>query len=171
MQGDQQDPADQQDPDDLATRPNRLPWPPIIYAGAFALAWALQRAAALDAFDEALGFIPKGVGLAMAAGGFALDIAAVSVLARHRTAILPNMGSSALVRTGVYAYTRNPIYLGNTLLLAGFAIALRWGWLAIAVPLTIVAVTRLAIVREERHLALVFGEEWRAYSARVRRWI
>lgn len=162
---------DQHDPDDLAARPNRLPWPPIIYAGAFALAWALQSAAPLTALDEALVYIPKGIGLAMAASGFALDLAAMGSLIRGRTAIMPTMGSNTLVSDGVYAYTRNPIYLGNTILLAGFAIALRWGWLAIAVPLTMAAVTRLAIVREERHLALNFSEEWRAYSARVRRWI
>jgi protein-S-isoprenylcysteine O-methyltransferase Ste14 len=162
---------DQHISDAYADRPNRLPWPPIIYAGAFALAWALQGAAPLGALDLALASIPKGVGLGLAIAGFGLDLAAMSALIRHQTAILPTMGSSSLVRSGVYAYSRNPIYLGNTLLLAGFAIALRWGWLAAATPLTMVAVTWLAIRREEQHLALRFGENWRAYSARVRRWI
>jgi protein-S-isoprenylcysteine O-methyltransferase Ste14 len=95
----------------------------------------------------------------------------MKALLRHRTAILPNMASSALVSTGVFAYTRNPIYLGNTFLLIGFAIALRWGWLAIATPITIFAVTMLAIQREEQHLGARFGDAWRAYAARVRRWM
>jgi protein-S-isoprenylcysteine O-methyltransferase Ste14 len=155
----------------FADRPNRLPWPPIIYSCAFVMAWALQTSAPLGALDQALALIPKGVGLGAAVAGFILDLAAMSALIRHRTAILPNMGSSALVTGGVYAYTRNPIYLGNTILFLGFAIALRWGWLAIAAPLTIIAVTRRAIEREEKHLAARFEAEWRAYSARVRRWL
>ncbi len=157
--------------DEFAERPNRLPWPPIIYSAAFALCWLLQGMAPLAALDEALAMAPKAAGLIIAATGFTLDLAAMSALVRHRTAILPNMASSALVSSGVYAYTRNPIYLGNTLLLIGFAIALRWGWLAIAAPITVLAVTMLAIQREEKHLAARFGDAWRAYAARVRRWI
>lgn len=161
---------DSQQNSDLAARPNRLPWPPIIYTGAFALAWILQENAPLAPVDQALALIPQWFGLAAAIGGFGLDLLAMTALVRGQTAILPNAGASALVSNGVFAWTRNPIYLGNTILLAGFAIALRWGWLAILTPLTVLAVTRLAIVREEAHLALRFGEEWRAYSARVRRW-
>lgn len=156
---------------DLSARPNRLPWPPIIYTGAFALAWVLQGSAPLGALDALLGAIPKALGLLTAAAGFGLDLAAMGALVRHRTAILPNAGASALVSGGAFAWSRNPIYLGNTIMLVGFAIALRWGWLALAAPLTMLAVTRLAIVREEAHLALRFGDDWRAYSARVRRWI
>lgn len=156
---------------DLSARPNRLPWPPMIYAAAFALAWLLHGAAPLVPLDALLGAIPAGFGLLAAAIGFGLDVAAMWSLARHRTAILPNAGASALVSGGVFAWSRNPIYLGNTIMLAGFAIALRWGWLALAAPLTMLAVTRLAIVREEAHLALRFGDDWRAYAARVRRWL
>ncbi len=125
----------------------------------------------MTTLDQALAAIPKGAGLGLAVSGFLLDLLAMSALVRHRTAILPNMGSSALVSGGVYAYTRNPIYLGNTILFFGFALALRWGWLAIVTPFTIILVSRLAIQREEKHLAARFGDEWRAYSTRVRRWI
>jgi protein-S-isoprenylcysteine O-methyltransferase Ste14 len=156
---------------DFAERPNRLPWPPIIYGAAFALSWLLQGAAPLALVDAALSSAPKAAGLIIAAMGFTLDFAAMNALLRHRTAILPNMASSVLVSTGVFAYTRNPIYLGNTFLLIGFAIALRWGWLAIATPITIFAVTMLAIQREEQHLGARFGDAWRAYAARVRRWM
>ena len=156
---------------DLSERPNRLPWPPMIYTGAFALAWLLQEIAPIKAVDALLAAIPMSIGLLAAGLGFGLDLAAMRELARSRTAIMPNAGATVLVSGGVFAFTRNPIYLGNTIMLAGFAIALRWGWLAIAAPLTMVAVTRLAIVREEAHLALRFGEDWRAYAARVRRWL
>lgn len=157
--------------DDIAARPNRLPWPPIIYTGAFALSWVLQEAAPLAFLDANLAGAPKWLGLGLAGSGFMLDLLAMSALVRHRTAILPNMGSSALVSSGVFAYTRNPIYLGNTILLIGFAIALRWGWLLLAVPITVIAVTHLAIAREEKHLSARFGDAWSAYAARVRRWL
>ncbi|MBX9759569.1 MAG: isoprenylcysteine carboxylmethyltransferase family protein [Beijerinckiaceae bacterium] len=156
---------------DLSERPNRLPWPPMIYTCACALAWLLQGAAPLLPLDGVLAAIPAAFGVLAAIAGFGLDVAAMWGLARHRTAILPNAGASALVSGGVFAWSRNPIYLGNTIMLAGFAIALRWGWLALAAPLTMIAVTRLAIVREEAHLAMRFGEDWRAYAARVRRWL
>jgi protein-S-isoprenylcysteine O-methyltransferase Ste14 len=131
----------------------------------------LEEFVPIGALDALLATIPKAVGLLAAAGGFGLDLAAMSALARHGTAILPNAGTSALVREGAFAWTRNPIYLGNTIMLLGFAAALRWGWLAIAAPLTMIAVTRLAIMREERHLELRFGDDWRAYATRVRRWL
>ena len=101
--------------DDIAARPNRLPWPPIIYTGAFALCWVLHEAAPLASLDAILTGAPKWLGLGLAGSGFMLDLLAMSALVRHRTAILPNMGSSALVSSGVFAYTRNPIYLADRL--------------------------------------------------------
>jgi protein-S-isoprenylcysteine O-methyltransferase Ste14 len=157
--------------DEFATRPNRWPWPPIIYTSAVALCWALQEFAPLALLDGFIASAPRWAGLGLVAAGFLLDALAMIALARRRTAILPNMGASALVSSGIFAYSRNPIYLGNTILLIGLAIALRWGWLLIAAPITVIAVSRLAIVREEKHLAARFGDEWRAYAARVRRWL
>ncbi len=158
--------------DDIAMRPNRWPWPPIIYTSAVALCWALQEIAPLALLDGFIASAPRLAGLGLVATGFLFDALAMIALARRRTAILlPNMGASALVSSGVFAYSRNPIYLGNTLLLIGVAIALRWGWLLIAAPITVLAVSRLAIAREEQHLSARFGDEWRAYAARVRRWL
>ena len=85
--------------------------------------------------------------------------------------MLPNSPSTALVTSGPYRFTRNPIYLGNTVALLGFAIGLRWGWLLLLLPVTVAAVNWLAISREEEHLRLRFADEWKSYSSRVRRWI
>lgn len=159
------------DTDFYAERPNRLPWPPMIYTGAFALAFALQETAALRILDQALAQAPRAAGFIVIVVGLAIDLAAMWALARRRTAIMPNAAASALVSDGVFAWSRNPIYLGNTVLLAGAALALRWGWLILLAPVTVIAVTRLAIEREERHLAARFGEDWRAYAARVGRWL
>ena len=114
-----------------------------------------------------------GSAIAFVVLGLALAGAGARTVSRAKTTLNPIRPdtSTALATSGIYAYTRNPIYLGNTLLLIGFAIALRWGWLAIAAPITVLAVTMLAIQREEKHLAARFADAWRAYAARVRRWI
>ncbi len=97
---------------------NRWPWPPIIYTSAVALCWALQEIAPLALLDGFIASAPR-FRARLVATGFLFDALAMIALARRRTAILPNMGASALVSSGVFAYSRNPIYLGNTLLLIG----------------------------------------------------
>jgi len=76
-----------------------------------------------------------------------------------------------LVQTGPFRFTRNPIYLALVLVLAGFAAVLDNAWLAIGVPLLVLALDRLVVVHEERFLAERFGGEYAAYRRRVRRWI
>ncbi|KIQ96559.1 putative protein-S-isoprenylcysteine methyltransferase [Lysobacter sp. A03] len=72
--------------------------------------------------------------------------------------------------SGVFALSRNPIYLGNTLLLLGLALALHWPWLLVTALVAAVSVNQLAIKREERHLAARFGPVFAEYSQRVPRW-
>ncbi len=91
--------------------------------------------------------------------------------ARVGTNIIPLTPSSALVTDGVFAYTRNPMYLGMFMTLAGVAIVLdrAWPWL---VPVVFFFVIRLRFVRHEEHLMeTTFGEAYRAYRARVRRFV
>ena len=76
-----------------------------------------------------------------------------------------------LVTSGLYRFTRNPMYLGMVMVQLGIALfALNIGALA-SVPLAVLLVNRFVIAREEPHLVATFGEEYRAYCARVRRWI
>ena len=79
--------------------------------------------------------------------------------------------ASALVTTGVYRYTRNPMYLGFLLLLAGWAAFLSNGWSLLVLPLFVASMNRFQIGPEERVLAEMFGQEFEDYSNRVRRWI
>jgi len=102
--------------------------------------------------------------------GLALDGSAMLVMRRHRANVLPHRAATALVTAGPFALSRNPIYLGNTLLLAGAAVAFANPWLAAATAVTVPAVTVLAIRREERHMAARFGAAWQSYAARVPRW-
>ena len=153
---------------DLRARPNSLPWPPIILAAALALGFALERVAPWGAL---LPGWAASVGYAIAALGLALDVWAMATMTRARTNILPNQAADRLVTSGPFAFSRNPIYLGNTLLTFGVGLAARAPWL---LPLAFVAallVERLAIRREEAHLDAKFGPAWKAYAAATPRWL
>jgi len=89
----------------------------------------------------------------------------------HRTSIRPDRGSDALVAAGPFAFSRNPIYLGEVMALVGAGISYNRLWLVLAAPLFAVAVTRLAIEREEAYLDRRFGSAFADYRARVRRWL
>jgi protein-S-isoprenylcysteine O-methyltransferase Ste14 len=90
---------------------------------------------------------------------------------RHHANILPHRSATALVVSWPFSVSRNPIYLGNTLMLAGAALAFDIPWFAAAAVVAVYAVTVLAIRREERHLAARFGADWTAYQERVPRWL
>jgi protein-S-isoprenylcysteine O-methyltransferase Ste14 len=88
-----------------------------------------------------------------------------------RSSILPHRATTALVISGPYRVTRNPMYLAMGLLLAGVAFALNsLAMLLVIVPWTVV-MRHGVIAREERYLEGKFGEDYRAYCRRVRRWL
>jgi protein-S-isoprenylcysteine O-methyltransferase Ste14 len=153
---------------DLKTRPNRLPWPPMIYATAVALAFLAQKAkpwpATLAATDRKLGLILLGLGLG-------LDLWAILTMRRAGTNILPNRGADKLLDHGPFAISRNPIYFGNTLAVLGLGVAANSVWVLLAGVAAAALVWAFAIRREEAHLALRFGADWQRYAARTPRWI
>lgn len=148
--------------------PNRIPWPPLIYLGAAVTAVLLNEAFPGPSWLGA--GIGANLGWAVMFLGLGLDIAAMLGMRAQRANILPHRAATALVTTGVFAWSRNPIYLGNTLLLAGAALAFGNPWFLPAAFLAAVAVTRLAIEREEAHLAALFGTAWDTYRRRTARW-
>jgi protein-S-isoprenylcysteine O-methyltransferase Ste14 len=156
---------------DFKERPNNLPWPPFIYGGALLLGSGLEMLLPIEALDRILAELSVWVGIAVIICGTLVDGAAMLALRRHGTTVMPNAGTQVLATAGIYGLSRNPIYLGNTIALLGIALALRWSWLLLLVPVTMAAVVALAIAREERHLELRFGDVYRVYKARVRRWI
>jgi len=143
--------------------------PPLLYGAA--LAGGLVA-------DRAVGHLPwlpeparLPVGLALAGAGLALAAAAVRELARSGTTIDPYGATTALVDSGPYRFTRNPIYLGMSLVVAGgAALANAVGplvGLAVVTP-----VVRYGVIgREEAYLAARLGGPYEAYRARVRRWL
>jgi protein-S-isoprenylcysteine O-methyltransferase Ste14 len=100
-----------------------------------------------------------------------LAVGAAREMRRARTAILPDRTTTALVTSGPFRLTRNPLYLSLGLLLAGAAFAMNsLAVLAMIVPWAVV-MRYGVIAREERYLERKFGEDYRAYRRRVRRWL
>lgn len=155
------------DPAPIAA-PNRIPWPPILF-GAAALA-ALGLGRLLPGPDWLHAPVWAAIGWVVLLAGLTLDVAAMVTMARARANILPHRAATALVTTGPFAWSRNPIYLGNTIAMTGAALAFANPWFLAAAVLAALAVTPLAIRREEAHLRAMFGADWAAYCRRTARW-
>jgi protein-S-isoprenylcysteine O-methyltransferase Ste14 len=152
----------------VSDRPNvKLP-PPVIYAGAFAIGVAMHWLVPWSAFDGVLRW-----GLAAVLGLPAVGVALWALLTFRRadTAIEPWEPARNLVTHGPYAYTRNPMYVSLTLLTAAVAIALDLPWALVMVPVAVLVTDRHVIAREEVHLRHMFGDAYRSYCTRTRRWL
>ena len=79
--------------------------------------------------------------------------------------------ASHLVTDGIYAYSRNPMYLGLTIMLIGWAVFLAAPYTGIGAAAFVMYLTQYQIVPEERMLTRKFGGSYRAYQAKVRRWL
>nr|WP_249219295.1 isoprenylcysteine carboxylmethyltransferase family protein [Loktanella sp. SALINAS62] len=111
------------------------------------------------------------LGTALLVAGIALMIVAAMTLIRARTTVIPHREPDALVDHGIYALSRNPIYLADAIILTG--LALRWqaplGLLL--VPVFVWWITRHFIIAEEQRLQRGFGAAFAKYCARTRRWV
>jgi len=155
---------------DPASRPNTIPWPPLLLVAAVACSVLLGRVYPLrwPGVDD---FAARSIGLGIGALGVLLAVWAIWTMVRAGTAVRPDRGASVLVTTGPFVRFRNPIYLADTMILLGLAEATKNIWFAILAPVFVIVVTWLAILPEERHLEARFGEAYRAYKERSRRWI
>ena len=111
------------------------------------------------------------LGLTLVAAWLGLMLAAIRVMRSANASIRPDRPSRALVVTGPFRFTRNPLYLGLVFVYCGLAILLDALWALLLLPMVIVIMRRWVIDREEAYLERAFGAEYRDYKARVRRWI
>jgi protein-S-isoprenylcysteine O-methyltransferase Ste14 len=108
---------------------------------------------------------------ALAAGGFVMIGMGTRCLVAAGTNIPPYLPTTALVVDGIYGRTRNPLYLGTTLVYLGLSVAAGSLWAIVLVVPLLWVINVGVVVREERYLERKFGEAYRAYKARVRRWV
>jgi len=95
----------------------------------------------------------------------------INTLRRHKTTLLPHKAVVTLVTSGPFQYSRNPIYLGFSLLLLAMFFSTLNVWLVIFLPLNIWLLQHYVIVPEEKHLKERFESDFQDYQSRVRRWI
>lgn len=103
--------------------------------------------------------------------GVALNLMADRALKIYKTTVKPFQVSTALVTTGVYRISRHPMYLGMVLILIGGALLMGSLSPFLAVVMFAALMEFIFVRAEERMLEQEFGERWRAYKQRVRRWI
>jgi protein-S-isoprenylcysteine O-methyltransferase Ste14 len=110
------------------------------------------------------GFVFVGVGIAIA-------FSALGIFRKTNTTTVPHETPSTLVISGPYRFTRNPMYVGLTLIYLGVAGTRNEIWPVIVLPLLLAYINFLIIPVEEKNLRGVFGVEYQKYGASVRRWL
>ena len=121
-------------------------------------------------------FVPTAVpavwvGAALIVLAVALFVWAIVTMTRAGSNVPTSRPTTAIVDAGPYGFTRNPIYLGMMLSLVGLAIAFDSIWSLIALVLFFLVIRYGVVAREEAYLDRKFGDVYRGYRARVRRWL
>jgi len=111
------------------------------------------------------------VGYSLCILGLGAAFSAISQFRKMNTTVNPHGSVSVIVVSGPYRFSRNPIYLGFVLVLIGLPLALNNYWGVVLSPLLVVFMTRLVIQHEETYLEGKFGDEYKRYKSRVRRWL
>ncbi|MBM1219447.1 isoprenylcysteine carboxylmethyltransferase family protein [Ponticoccus sp. SC2-23] len=142
--------------------------PPIWLAGFIVCTFALGRA---GIFGGVFGDWADLPGAVLVGLGVLLMLLAVVQMTRHRTTVIPHRDADALVTTGIFGLSRNPIYLGDALVLAGAVLIFGPPVACLLVPLFMLVIRQRFILPEEARLSRRFGSEFESYARRVRRWI
>ncbi len=142
--------------------------PPAYYGAAFGAGMLLQNAIPLDVPGRPVITV---VGVAILAAGLALDLAGVAAVIIHRTTIVPHRPVATLITSGIYRFSRNPMYTGLAVMVGGGALIAGTWWPLLVLPLAVLAVTLLAIKPEEAYLTEHFGSRYTDYQREVRRWL
>jgi protein-S-isoprenylcysteine O-methyltransferase Ste14 len=143
--------------------------PPVWLLLCILVAWGQSRYLPIDWGSGATWTLYVGGGLVV--GGIVLAVLAVLEMRKAKTTVIPHMEPDALVTTGVFSFTRNPIYLADVMILLG--LILWWGAIIslILVPLFLMMIERRFIIPEEARLRAAFGEAFDAYVEKVHRWL
>ncbi len=142
--------------------------PPLLYLAALVTTAGLELVAPLP--------LPGGnvrvlVGAVLMAAGLWLIQGAFRVFRAHETPVPTWQPTTALVTHGPYARTRNPIYVGLTLLYVGLVLLWNSGWGFAVLPFLLAVMHYGVVKREEAYLTRLFGPAYTDYTHRVRRWL
>ncbi|PWT86326.1 MAG: protein-S-isoprenylcysteine methyltransferase [Proteobacteria bacterium] len=147
----------------------KVPPPAIAFLVGAAMWFAAQQRFALE-----LPLVVRIVAFVIIAlAGGATALAGDLEFKRARTTINPFKpeNSTALVTSGIYRFTRNPMYVGLTLVVLGWAAFLCSAWALLGPVIFVLYISRFQIAPEERALSAKFGAAYTEYAGRVRRWL
>lgn len=142
--------------------------PPLVFVTGLALGWLVQRMLPVDVAYSGLLY---GTGVVLVLAGLTLVAASALQFRRVRTHIEPWKPTSAIVSSGVFAWSRNPIYVAFCLVALGLGCVAHNVWMMLSFMPSAAVVYLIAIRKEELYLAEKFGAEYLAYKERVRRWL
>lgn len=147
----------------------RIPPLALVVIVAFAM-WGIATVSPPVEVSDALRVVVAAILFGL---GTLFPLAGVISFRRAKTTVDPRIpeASSALVSSGIYRYSRNPMYVGFVLWLLAWGVFLASGWALIGVLFFVLYMNRFQIAPEERALRDLFGDEFRAYEQRVRRWL
>jgi protein-S-isoprenylcysteine O-methyltransferase Ste14 len=151
-------------------RPNISPMvhPPVVALMFIVIAYFLGR---FVPFPFSAPPILRYIGLAMTFAGFLLGIGAFVEFRKARTTLDPHGSAKQLVTSGIYRFTRNPIYLGFLLMVIGLPLNSGLYWGVVLAPFYVFMMNRLIIQYEEEYLERKFAKTYTSYTSRVRRWL
>jgi protein-S-isoprenylcysteine O-methyltransferase Ste14 len=147
----------------------RIP-PPLVYLFAIVLGVLLQWLLVPLHWELPSG-LRIGVAIATIVGGLAIGGSAFGIFRRIGQDPAPWTTTPEIVTTGSFRFTRNPMYVGMSIVQFGVGIGLANGWILLLIPVAMAIVQRTAIRHEEAYLERKFGEGYLVYKRSVRRWL
>jgi len=145
--------------------------PPLLFLAALLLGFVSDRLLPLPLPVPRIDLVHWIIAGSLILIGLALAAAGIRNFSRAGTPVPTNEPTRALVTTGIHGWTRNPIYLGMFLVYGGIGVAARSPWILIfTLPLAI-TIRYGVVAREEAYLERRFGDAYRDYKTRVRRWL
>ena len=145
--------------------------PPLLFLGALAAGAFLSFVVPIGPTPGSANALALTVGITFVLIGFAIVALSARNFRLAGTSVVPGETATALVATGPYRFTRNPIYIGFLLAYFGFAIMLTSMWALLLLVPVLAILQRGVVLREEEYLERQFGETYRKYKARVPRWL
>jgi protein-S-isoprenylcysteine O-methyltransferase Ste14 len=142
--------------------------PPLIYAVPLAVGLYFNRASPFELMPDNLARI---IGVALGIVALILNLAAAAQVWRAHTPIIPYKSTTAIVDTGPFAISRNPMYLSMTIGYVAISLFFNTAWPLLLLPLVLLVMHRGVIARVELFLEQMFGLRFVVYMGRVRRWI
>lgn len=147
----------------------RIDIPPVWLLGFALLAWLQARVLPLGlSLDSGLTDLLGGL---LIGGGIVLAVLAIVEFRRYRTTVVPHETPSSMVQTGIYKRSRNPIYLGDVLILTGLILRFDAVLSLVLVPVFVWVLERRFVTPEEDRLRRTFRADFARYERKTRRWL